>query len=300
MINNVNLADIRSFVLIAQLGNFTKAAEALSVSRSHVSRQISSLEKQMGVTLLTRSTRSLKLTQAGERLYQECEKSINGIDQALIAAVDDTEEVRGLIRVSCVGGYIGESIISKYLADFMLEYPYIQVHLDFSSHRIDLIQDDFDIAFRMGQLEDSGFIAKKLMDIEIITLASPSYIKQYGNPEHPKELGDHRCLTGSVKRWSFQSVEDQNEQLDVTVEGHLVTKNGHALITNALIGNGIIRVPRMYCRDAIRDGELVEILPQWHIPSVLFSAVYHRDKYQPKRLRTFINFIKQRFEADLY
>ena len=300
MINNVNLADIRSFVLIAKLGNFTKAAEALSVSRSHVSRQTSSLEKQMGVTLLPRTTRSLKLTQAGERFYQECEKAINRIDQALITAVDDTEEVRGLIRVNCVGGYIGESIISQYVADFMLEYPQIQIHLDFSSNRIDLIQDDFDIAFRMGQLEDSGFIAKKLMDVKIITLASPNYIKQYGSPEHPKELSDHRCLTGSVKRWSFQSVEDQNEQLDVTVEGHLVTKNGHALITNALIGNGIIRVPRMYCSDAIRDEKLVEILPQWHIPSVLFSAVYHRDKYQPKRLRTFIDFIKQRFEGDLY
>ncbi|CAM3067932.1 LysR family transcriptional regulator [Moritella viscosa] len=300
MINKVNLADIRSFVLIAKLGNFTKAAEALSVSRSHVSRQISSLEKQMQVTLFTRSTRSLKLTQAGERLYQECEKSINGINQALIAAVDDTEEIRGLIRVNCVGGYIGENIISKYLADFMVEYQHIQVHLDFSSHRIDLIQDDFDVAFRMGQLEDSGFIAKKLMNIEIVTLASPSYIKQYGSPEHPKELNEHRCLTGSVKRWSFQSVEDKDEQFDVSVEGHLVTKNGYALITNALTGNGIIRVPRMYCSDAIRDGRLVEILPQWHTPSVLFSAVYHRDKYQPKRLRTFIDFIKQRFEGDLY
>ncbi len=300
MINNVNLADIRSFVLIAQLGNFTKAAEALSVSRSHVSRQISSLEKQMGVTLLTRSTRSLKLTQAGERLYQECEKSINGIDQALIAAVDDTEEVRGLIRVNCVGGYIGESIISKYLAHFMQEYPYIKAHLDFSSHRIDLIQDDFDIAFRMGQLDDSGFIAKRLMDVDIVTLASPNYVKQYGNPAHPKELNEHRCITGSVKRWSFQSVEDTSEQVDVTVEGHLVSKNGHALIMNALTGNGIIRVPRIYCADAIDNGQLVEILPKWQIPSVLFSAVYHRDKYQPKRLRTFIDFIKQRFESDFH
>ncbi|WP_375753631.1 LysR family transcriptional regulator [Vibrio sp. HN007] len=299
MINNINLADIRSFVLIAQLGNFTKAAEALSVSRSHVSRQISSLESQMGVTLLTRTTRTLSLTLAGERFYKQCEKALNGIDQALIAAVDDTEEVRGLIRINCVGGYIGEEIISRYVADFMSLYPLVQISLDFSSHRVDLIQDEFDIAFRMGELEDSGFVAKRLMDIEIVTLASPEYIQKYGNPEHPKELSQHRCLTGSVKRWSFQYVADNSEHSDVNVDGQLVCKNGHALVTGALSGNGIIRVPLMYCSDDVKKGKLTRILPDWEIPKVLFSAIYHKDKYQPIRLRTFIEFVKKRFEEEI-
>jgi len=295
MLNNVNLSDVRSFVLIAQLGNFTKAAEALSVSRSHVSRQISALESQIGVTLLTRTTRTLRLTPAGERFYQQCEKALNEIDQALIAAVDDTEEVQGLIRVNCVGGYIGEQIIARYIADFMALYPQIKIHLDFSSHRVDLIEDEFDIAFRMGNLEDSGFIAKGLMDIETVTLASPHYIKQWGNPIHPKELSQHVCLIGSVKRWSFQSIKDANIQYDITIDGHLICKNGQALITGALLGNGIIRVPLMYCREAVDKGDLVRILPDWQIPSVPFSAIYHKDKYQPKRLRTFIDFIHQKF-----
>ena len=295
MLNNVNLSDVRSFVLIAQLGNFTKAAEALSVSRSHVSRQISALESQIGVTLLTRTTRTLRLTPAGERFYQQCEKALNEIDQALIAAVDDTEEVQGLIRVNCVGGYIGEQIIARYIADFMALYPQIKIHLDFSSHRVDLIEDEFDIAFRMGNLEDSGFIAKGLMDIETVTLASPHYIKQWGSPNHPKELSQHACLIGSVKRWSFQSIKDANIQYDITIDGHLICKNGQALITGALLGNGIIRVPLMYCREAVDKGDLVRILPDWQIPSVPFSAIYHKDKYQPKRLRTFIDFIHQKF-----
>ena len=298
MLNNINLSDVRTFVLIAKLGNFTKAAEALSVSRSHVSRQISALEKQMKVTLLTRTTRSLKLTHAGERFYLQCEKALNEIDQALIAAVDDTQEVRGLIRVNCVGGYIGESIISHYVAMFMAQYPQIQIYLDFSSHRVDLIQDDFDIAFRMGELEDSGFIAKKLMDVEIATLASPSYIEQYGSPKHPRDLTQHRCLIGSITRWSFQSIQDSQEHYDVTIEGQLVSRNGHAMINSALVGNGIIRTPIMYCEKAVSEGALVRVLPQWQIPLVPFSAIYHRDKYQPIRLRTFIDFIKQCFERD--
>ncbi|BDU37991.1 LysR family transcriptional regulator [Vibrio nigripulchritudo] len=297
MINNVNLADIRSFVLIAQLGNFTKAANALSVSRSHVSRQISSLETQMGVTLLTRTTRTLKLTQAGERFFKQCESALKEIDQALVAAVDDTEDVRGIIRVNCVGGLIGEDIIAVYVSEFMATYPDIQVHLDFTSHRVDLIDDDFDVAFRMGDLQDAGFIARKLLNVEIVTLASPQYLAKTGSPIHPKELIEHRCLTGSVNRWSFQSKESNSDEIDVTVEGHLVCKNGRALIQGALLGNGIIRVPAMYCQDMIDAGKLVPVLTEWRIPRIPLSAIYHKDKYQPKRLRTFIEFIKNKFDA---
>lgn len=298
MINNVNLADIRSFVLIAQLGNFTKAAEALNVSRSHVSRQIRALEASMGVTLLTRTTRTLKLTQEGERFFEQCEKALNNIDQALIAAVDDTEEVRGVIRINSVGGFIGEEIIATYIAEFMYLYPDIRIHLDFSSNRVDLIQDEFDIAFRMGSLDDAGFIAKKLMGIEIATLASPLYLSKFGKPEHPKDLAQHRCLTGSVKRWSFQSVKNQDKRFDVNLDGHLICKNGHALVAGATAGNGIIRVPSMYVSQELEQGKLERVMPEWQIPKVLFSAIYHKDKYQPKRLRVFIAFIKECFEKD--
>ncbi|MDA0147886.1 LysR family transcriptional regulator [Vibrio sp. LaRot3] len=294
MINRIQLADIRSFVLIAQLGNFTKAAEALNVSRSHVSRQISALEKQMGVTLLIRTTRTLKLTQAGERFYKQCESALHSIDQALLAAVDDTEQVRGLIRVNCVGGYLGEEVIAQSIAEFMSLYPNVTIDLDFSSHRIDLIEDQFDVAFRMGNLEDSGFVAKHLLDVEMVTLASPLYIEKFGSPEHPKQLAQHSLLTGSVTRWSYQAI-DSAQHYDLHVKGTLTCKNGRALIKSALAGNGIIRVPKVYCEQEIEQGLLVEVMPAWQIASVPFSALYHKDRYQPKRLRAFIEFVKQRF-----
>ncbi|BCN23768.1 LysR family transcriptional regulator [Vibrio alfacsensis] len=298
MLNKVNLADIRSFVLIAQLGNFTKAAEALSVSRSHVSRQISGLEAQMGVTLLTRTTRTLRLTHAGERFYQECEKALHDIDQALIAAVDDTQEVRGLIRINCVGGYIGEDIIAKYVNEFMLAYPNVVVDLDFSSPRIDLIEDQFDVAIRMGELEDAGFVACKLMMIDMVTLASPKYVKTYGEPVTPKDLAKHRTLTGSVTRWSYRNVANPKEHSDVIVKGNLRCKNGRALVMGALHGNGIIRVPLSYCDEEVEQGKLIKVMPEWEIPSVPLSAIFHRDRYQPKRLRTFIDFVKTKFEQE--
>lgn len=296
MLNNINLADIRSFVLIAQLGNFTKAAEALEVSRSHVSRQISNLEKQMKVTLFIRTTRSLRLTDAGKSFYLQCEKALAGIDHAILAAIDDVEEVQGEIRINCVGGYLGEELIAQIIYDFMQHYPNTQVNLDFSSHRVDLLEDDFDIAFRMGRLEDSGFVARKLMTIEMLTLASPKYIATHGKPSHPKKLADHQCLTGSVKRWGFTHLESQ-ESTEISIRGHLQCKNGNVLVKGALNHQGIIRVPAVYCQQELKTGQLVEVFEKWCVPSVDFSALYHRDRYQPKRFRVFIDFVKQRFDA---
>lgn len=292
MINQINLTDIRSFVLIARLGNFTKAAETLDVSRSHVSRQISSLEKQMAVTLLIRTTRTLRLTEAGKHFYYQCEQALHTIDQALLSAVDDVEKVQGEIKINCVGGYLGEVFLAELVNDFMQQYPDVSVSLDFSSNRVDLIEDEFDIAFRMGSLEDSGFIAKKLLNIEMGTLASPSYLAQHGRPTHPKELNQHYCLTGSVRKWHFKSLNSK-EHYDVTVKGNLQCKNGRVLVSGALAGNGIIRVPLIYCQQELDDNKLEQVFEEWGIPSVDFSALYHRDRYQPKRLRTFIEFVAQ-------
>lgn len=296
MLNQINLSDIRSFVLIAQLGNFTKAADVLNVSRSHVSRQISQLEAQMGVTLLIRTTRTLKLTEAGKGLYLKCEQAMQGIDEALLSAVEDVESIQGNIRINSVGGYLGEEIVAKLASDFMLQHPEVTIDLDFSSHRVDLIEEDFDIALRMGKLEDAGFIARKLLDIQMSTLASPSYLKQRGKPLEPKALSEHRCLTGSVNRWSFIN-KDNNQVSEVRVKGQLRCKNGRVLVNAALNGNGIIRVPTLYCQSELEKGDLVEVFDDWGIPSVEFSAIYSRDPYQPKRLKAFIDFLKSSFES---
>ncbi|EMG6784262.1 LysR family transcriptional regulator [Vibrio cholerae] len=271
-LNQLNLADIRAFVLIAKLGNFTKAAEELEVSRSHVSRQLSQLENSMGVTLVIRTTRSLSLTDAGELFYRQCEHALSSIEQAVLAAVDDVQEARGELRINSVGGHIGEELIADICSAFMQENPDVRIHLDFSSHRVDLIEEGFDVAFRMGKLEDASFVARKLTD--------------------------HRCLTGSVKRWSYQHQETK-QTLDVPVDGDLQCKNGRVLVRAALAHNGIIRVPTFYCHQEIARGELVEVFQDWHIPSVEFSLIYHKDKYQPVRLKRFIEFSKRYFEQSV-
>ncbi|NKF49926.1 LysR family transcriptional regulator [Shewanella sp. WXL01] len=313
MINQINLADLRAFVIIAEQGNLTKAAEILAVSRSHVSRQLSSLEKQLGVTLVIRTTRSLKITQAGEQLLKQAQTALNQLDQALLATIDDNDAIRGKLAINCVGGPIGEDVVTELISDFMLQHPEVDIELDFSSHRIDLIKDEFDLAFRMGELDDAGFVGRKLMQIDMLTLASPAYLAKYGKPKHPSELKHHRCITGSVTQWRYRASEANTElnntatdkngsvqqqtspHYEVNIAGKLRCKNGRTLVNAALKGNGIIRVPEMYCRAQIQSGELVAIMPNWHIASVPFYAIYHKDKYQPKRLRAFIEFCVERF-----
>ncbi len=298
MLNQLNLSDIRTFILIAELGNFTKAAEALQVSRSHVSRQISALEKQLGVTLLIRTTRSLTLTQTGQQLFAECQQALKQMEQALLAAVDDSQQVRGLIRINSVGGHIGEEFIARYVAEFMQLYPEVTIDLDFSSHRIDLIEDQFDIAIRMGDLEDAGFVGKLLTNIAMSTLASPAYLAQHGEPQQPKALLQHRILMGTVGRWRYQSVNDPKHTAEVNLKGQLISKNGRVLIAGALNGNGIIRVPTLYCPAEIAAGRLVAVMTGWQIPSVPLYAIYPKDNYLPRRLRVFLDFLNERVQQD--
>ncbi|GAD88664.1 MULTISPECIES: LysR family transcriptional regulator [Vibrio] len=295
MLNNINLSLLRSFVLIAQLGNFTRAAEALKVSRSHISRQMTELESELGVTLLLRTTRTLKLTSAGKTLFEQCQHALGHIDQALLAAIDDVHEMKGHIAINCVGGVLGEEILVPMLNEFMLLYPEVSVSLDFSSHRIDLIADEFDLAFRMGSLPDASFVARKLLEIEMATIASPSYIKKYGALESPKDLTQHRCLTGSVNRWHLVNKSTGNS-VDVQVTGHLQCKNGRTLVNAALCGNGIIRVPVLYCKKELEANMLSHVFSDWHIPSVDFSMIYHKDKFRPERLIKLIEFIIDKFE----
>jgi DNA-binding transcriptional LysR family regulator len=302
MQNSSSLADIRAFVTIAEQGSFTKAAEVLQASRAHLSRQLAQLERQLGVQLIIRTTRAQRLTPVGEQFFQQCLTSLQTIDQAVIAAKDDTAHLQGDIRINCVGGVIGEDILTKILSDFNLQYPDIKVELDFSSQRVDLIAEAFDLVVRMGELEDSGLVARKLTDIKVKVLASPDYLTQHPAIVNPKDLELHNCLTGSIKRWRFykQSVGDE---LDVVVSGNFSCKSGRALINAAINGNGVVRLPEVYCETEIHNKTLVSVFEydaldeHWHSPAVPLFLLYHRNRYQPARLKVLIDFICQQFKT---
>lgn len=288
----INITDIRAFVVIVKAGSFTAAAEQLLCSRSHLSKQLSQLESALGVKLIIRTTRTQRLTEQGKLFFEQCNHSFGGVDQAIEQAIDNASMVKGLININCVGGYIGEDIIAPLVSDFIQQYSDVRVNLDFSSRRVDLIAGEFDIVFRMGQLADSNLIAQKLLDIDICTLASPSYLKDKSQLSHPKDLKQHRCITGSLNNWTFTHIKRPSNKVDVSVDGAFKCRNGRAMIISALAGNGIIRLPYLYCHQEIANGTLIPVFTEWTIPKSPFYMVYVQDKYQPARLRAFIEFVR--------
>ncbi|PMN72451.1 LysR family transcriptional regulator [Enterovibrio norvegicus] len=285
---NDNLADIRAFVAIAESGSFSKAAEKLGASRAHMSRQLSQLESRLGVQLIIRTTRSQRLTTAGDALFTRCQAAMMQIDDAISDAIDDSDQLRGRIAVNCVGGILGESLVGDVIHRFCFDHPDIHVELDFSSERVDLIESRFDLVLRMGALNDSRLIGRYLGDIEIGTYAAPHYLSQRGRLAHPRDLQKHDCLTGSVTRWRYVKVDAHSQHVDVDVKGNLQCKNGHVLMSASLQGNGICRLPALYCESHVQAGRLENVFTDWGVEKVPLYLLYHKDRHQPKRLKALI------------
>ena len=166
--------------------------------------------------------------------------------------------------------------------------------LDFSSRRVDLVSGEFDFVFRMGELTDSALIARKLADIKVGTFASPEYIDTYGSPNEPKDLSLHKCISGSMRNWSFINAQTNTKQ-ELTVKGDLECKNGRVMLQSAMLGNGIIRVPEIYCANEVQEGRLVPIFKDWQPNPTPFYLVYLQDKHQPLRITAFKDFVIARF-----
>ena len=289
-----SLSDIKTFVALAEAGSFTRAGEKLRCSRSHISKQLAQLEDDLGVTLMVRTTRTQHLTPQGEAFYERCKTSLNGIAHAIDRVIESADSLSGAIKINSVGGYIGEEIIGPLVSDFMTQHPDISIELDFASKRVDLISGEFDFVFRMGELSDSSLIARKLADIRSNTYASPGYIAHYGKPATPKDLEGHRCITGSLQQWSFTN-HKRNQNLEITVNGNLTCKNGRIMVSAAVAGRGIIRVPEFYCQKERQQGLLLPLFDDWEIASTPLYLVYLQDKHQPARLAAFKTFVIERF-----
>ncbi len=305
MNNNLPLGDIRAFIAIAQHGSFTKASHVLQVSRAHLSRQLNQLEQQLNVQLLIRTTRSQRLTQAGKQLFEQCLISMQGIEQAIEATQDQNQKISGHIRINSVGGMIGEDLLSQIISEFMALHPSVNIEVDFSSERVDLIANEFDLVLRMGHLEDSGLIARKITELPIGTWASPDYLKRQAlknghdknksKLDHPKQLLHHNCLTGSVQRWQFHPKLDDKSPIEILVKGNFNCKNGRALLNAALNHQGIVRLPLVYCQHAVQQQKLVAVFKDWQCSAVPLFLLYHKNPFMPPRLTLLIDHIYQMF-----
>lgn len=283
---------IAEFVTVVESGSFTAAAESIGTSKSRLSQQISELENQLGVQLLHRSTRSLRLTEVGEEFFERCRRGLNILDDAMLDAQKNQHDLRGKLRINSVGGVIGEQVVAAAIVEFMRLNPNIEVELDFGSRHANVIEEQYDAVFRMGKLKDSTLIARPLVSYRSYVCASPDFVARHGMPETPKDLAKLPWVVGSLGKFSMSKDGSSEEHV---VSHDLKCRNGYVMKLAAIQGLGVCRLPDIYLESAVAGGELVELLPDWRASTHDLAIVYPRYRYKLKRINALVTFIVDYF-----
>jgi len=284
------------FVRVATLGSFSAAARALHLSQTMVTKHVAALEDRLGVKLLHRSTRRLVLTEGGRSYLAACERILAEIEEAEASASLDRIEPRGTLRLN-VPLTFGLRQIVPALTAFSRLHPAVAVDLGLADRYVDLIEEGWDLAVRIGRLKDSGLVARRLAPCRTIVCAAPSYLEAHGAPRTLDDLSGHNCLGYTLPsaigagRWAFGAGGD----VVVPVEGNLRANNGDALLAAALAGQGLIYQPTFIVGDSLRDGSLLRVLSGYPTLELGVHAVLPSGRQAPAKVRAFVEFLARRF-----
>ncbi len=285
------------FVRVAEAGSFTAVANQENVARSMITRQIASLEKQLGSKLIIRSTRSLTLTTAGSAYLERCRVILNMVDAAESSLSEEKVEPRGRIRLGLPLSF-GLQRLMPTLAEFSKLHPHIQLIMDFSDRRSNLIEEGIDLSIRITADLDASDIVRKLGTCKILTLASPDYLAQHGTPKHPRELQNHECLAYSMDmkpaNWIY---EVDGHSVNVPIRGRVMANNGEALTKATAAGIGITRQPDFIAQPFLDSGEVLEILKKFAIAPLGIYAVLPSNRYIPHRVSVLIEYLSSALKA---
>lgn len=282
---------ITEFITVAESQGFSAAARRLGISVSHVSRQVSALEERLGVRLLARTTRRVSLTQQGQRYYQHCKELVSGLEEANEDLSNQQIALSGTLRVSAAGEF-AEQQVAPALIEFARQHPDLSVDIDFNTRMVNFVEEGIDFAIRYGRLQDSGLVARKLTERRLIAVASKSYLRQFGTPEHPEQLRHHHCLIANNDRWVFT---EYGQPLEVRVQGRWRSNAARSLVQACKAGLGICYMPGSSFGDALQDNELTEILSDYGNRDVCSWIVYENRRYLPARARLAIQFLLEKF-----
>lgn len=288
------LSAIGAFVTVADLGSFSRAAERLNIAKSVVSRQVSALEAELGARLFHRTTRSLTLTEVGRSYLERTRQILADLEEANQAVSQLQSAPRGKLRVNAPMSF-GFLHLAQALPDFMKLYPEVSVDLVMNDRFVDLVDEGFDIAVRIGALDDSSLIARKLAPVRRVICASPDYIAARGAPAHISDLKSHECLVymSDHPEWRFEN--PNGKPFIVAVHGRLSVNNGDALRVAALQGLGIANLPTFLVGDDLRAGRLVAVLQEMTPLMLTLNAVYPPTRHITPKVRAFVDFLSERF-----
>lgn len=284
-----DLNDIGVFVRVAQLGSFSRAAHALGMPVSTVSRRVTALEEALGVTLIQRSTRKLSLTAQGRAYYEQCSEPLNELHDAERALTQAQREPEGLLRIS-VPVILGQAPFLKFVSTFMRTYPRIRVDLHITNAFLDLIGESIDVAIRYGDLHDSTLVARNIGTSFRYVVATPGYLGNRALPQKPADLAAFDCVMINARNNQAEWVLVKGKRTErVHVAGPLSSRDFNSVSAFVYRGHGIGFLPSAYCDDKLASGELVRLLPEWASPEFPVHAVYPTRRFMPQKLQVFLD-----------
>lgn len=286
----MDLTALQAFVKVVQTGSFTRAAEALNTQKAYLSRVVTQLEKELGVRLLERTTRSLSLTEIGREFYERAQGILASVHDAQRAVQKAQGEPRGTLKLTC-GVEFGMIAVSGWVRRYMATYPNVRVDTDFTSRVIDIVHEGFDLAIRVGPLEDSMLVARKLGDLSYGLFASPKYLTKHPALTKPEDLTAYAVLTfagGSHQaKWTLQRAG--NAAVSVDLRPRLKANNVFVVRDAAIDGLGLAQLPLIIAAPAVKEKKLKLVLPDWSPPSVPVHAVFASARYLTPKVRAFID-----------
>lgn len=286
---------LRLFCSVAELGSFTQAAEREGMTPGAASKQITALEQRLQARLFERTTRSVRLTDAGSALLDRVQPWLDEYDALEEGVADARSAPAGLLRVTAPVDF-GARRLLPIVTDFMKEWPRVEVRLSLADRMVDLVNEGFDVGVRIGNLTDSALIARRLAPACLVTIASPDYLARAGRPQHPEELSRHEVIIDRNKPApQLLKFEREGETVEVRVSGRLTLNGAVAAVCAAACGCGIACTPRWAAQEALDGGDVEEVMTDWSPEHRFLWAVFPSNRYMTHRVRTFVDYLAERF-----
>ena len=292
---SVNLNRLAAFAAVVESGSFTAAAEKLGLTKAMVSRHVSLLEQELGVTLLTRTTRRVSSTEAGTAFYGDCAPMLQEVEAAIARVGGKSEVPTGTLRLTVPEDY-GPAVVVPAVAGFLRQHPGIRVELVATDQVVDLVAGRFDLAIRTGWLRESSLRAARLGSFEQVVAASPAYLEAHGTPRRPQDLAEHRWIALTLLRspltWAFTGRDGRS--VSVRVAPAASTNSTASLRAFMREGIGIAVLPDYMLAADIAAGRLARLLPAWRLPQGGVHAVYPNARHTSAKVRVFVDFLRSR------
>lgn len=291
------IQSMRVFARVVEAGSFTKAAASLALPKGTVTKLVQRLEERLRVKLLNRTTRRVTVTPEGAAYYERTSRVLNDIDDIEASMTNARANPSGRLRVD-VGSTIAGLIVIPALPDFFARYPDIQLELGVGDRPVDLIGENVDCVIRGGEIAES-LVARRIANLELVTVASRAYIEQHGMPAHPQEIEERHTMIAFVSPRTGQLFpeifEKGSERVEFTARRRVTVNEGNALLAAALAGLGISQTARFAAARRIASGELVEVLPEWKHPVVPLHVVYPPNRHLSAKTRAFVDWAAELF-----